>query len=105
MAINNITANELREMIDQDNKLVVVDVRTSGEVARGKIPGSINIPLDSFDQVASKISDKNAKIIVYCLSGSRSKIAAELFRDNGYKNVFNLENGLLGWRMNNFELV
>lgn len=105
MAISNITAKELREMINQDEKLVVVDVRTPEEVARGKISGSVNVPLDSIGQIVDIIPNKDTRIACYCLSGARSKLASELFSDKGYKNIFNLEHGLLEWRMNNLELV
>lgn len=105
MAINNISAQDLKEMIEEDDRLIILDVRTPDEVTRGKIANSLNIPLDLIESVNNRIGDKNAKIVLYCLSGSRSRAAAEVLLDIGYSNIYNLENGLLGWRMKNFELV
>lgn len=101
--VNNITAEEANNLISQMDDLVVIDVRTAPEVERGKIKGSINIPLDIFNNELGRIS-KDKSVLVYCLSGSRSAVAAGILEDQGYAKVYNLSNGLLGWRMNQFPL-
>ena len=99
----NIDAQELNEKIYSDEDISVIEVRSPAELTRGKIPGSINIPLDNFEnEVEEKIKNKDEKICVYCLSGSRSAIACEILEDLGYKNVFNLISGMLAWRNNSY---
>ena len=49
----------------------IVDVRSVGEFEGGHIPGAQNVPLDQFQSVASQW-DKNAPVLVYCQTGSRS---------------------------------
>lgn len=95
-----ISAQELQKIIDTNSKIVLLDVRTTGEYVRGKITNSINLPVDEVsDEVEKIIPDKNAFIYVYCLSGSRSVYAVQEMMMLGYKNVFNLTNGLLAWRI------
>lgn len=101
--VNNITAEEANNLISKMDDLVVIDVRTAPEVERGKIKGSVNIPLDIINNELGRIS-KDKSVLVYCLSGSRSAVAAGILEDQGYGKVYNLSNGLLGWRMNQFPL-
>lgn len=103
--IESITANSLKSLIDNSEKIVILDVRTEQEVSRGKIEGSINIPLDQIDTAEKILTDKNANIYVYCLSGSRSIAAAKKLQKMGYQKVYNLQNGLLSWRAHQFHLV
>lgn len=69
---------------------VLLDVRTSEEYSRGHIPGSINIPLQSIEQVSGTIKDKATSIYVHCLSGARSRQAAAILQHMGYTHVKNI---------------
>ena len=70
---------------------VLLDVRTGEEYARGRLPGSRNLPLDQLSrQAASLIPDRRTPLFVYCLSGSRSAQAASLLRRMGYERVENI---------------
>ncbi|MGN1164968.1 MAG: rhodanese-like domain-containing protein [Lachnospiraceae bacterium] len=69
---------------------VLIDVRTVDEYRAGHIPGSINIPLDSIDTVTKKVTDRDTRIFVHCLSGSRSAQAAGHMKRIGYTNVVNI---------------
>lgn len=94
----NISTEEAKRIFE-DSGVVMLDVRSMAEVIRGKIPGSIHVELDMLEREIEKvIADKNSRIIVYCLSGSRSVMGAEILEKMGYVNIYNLENGLLGWR-------
>ncbi len=69
----------------------VVDVRTPEEFASGHVPGAVNVP---YDEIAGRLSDvgpKDAPVIVYCRSGRRSGIAAEVLKKAGYTKVFDLQ--------------
>lgn len=101
--MSDIDAEELNEKIYEGESIIIIDVRNPSELARGKIPGSINIPLDNFEnEVEEKIKNKDETICVYCLSGSRSAIACEILEGLGYKTVFNLTSGMLAWRNKNY---
>ena len=102
----NIQADDLKKKIDSGEKITIIDVRTPMEVSRGKIEGSINIPLDFFDsEIESQVKDKNSEVYLYCLSGSRSIMAAQIMERKGYKNVFNVISGLLALRSKGYPLV
>jgi len=104
--MKQITAEAIRKILDKDQSYVLLDVRSAEEIARGKIAGSTHLPMDEIaGKINSLIPDKNTKIIVYCLSGSRSFIAAEILENLGYKNVFDMANGLLAWRARGYSLV
>lgn len=55
------------------------------------------ISYNEIDSIVSVLPDKNEKIVLYCRSGSMSKIAAQDLIDRGYTNVFDLTNGLNEW--------
>lgn len=97
--VPQISALEVKTAIDAKQNIILLDVRTIGECARGMISGAINIPVNEVPvKIASTIPDKNATVYVYCLSGSRSVYAVEAMVQMGYKNVFNMTSGLLAWR-------
>lgn len=83
----------------QEAGVVTLDVRTAGEFMSGHIKGAINIDVEG-TQFASEISklDKTATYALYCQSGRRSAIAAEIMTDAGFKPLFNLENGIQSWQ-------
>lgn len=102
----NIQVDELKRKIDSGEKITIIDVRTPMEVTRGKIENSLNLPLDFFEsEIERKVKDKNSEVYLYCLSGSRSIMAAQIMEQKGYKNVFNVLSGLLAWRSKGYPLV
>jgi rhodanese-related sulfurtransferase len=73
----------------------LVDVRTSEEFSGGYIPGAININLQELQQKLSRIpTDK--PVIVYCRSGNRSAFAANILKQAGYTEVYDL-GGIIDW--------
>jgi rhodanese-related sulfurtransferase len=84
----------------------IVDVRTSGEFSKGSIKGSVNIPVDEIaEKIEAFVPDKNRIIYLYCLSGARSQMAADILTRIGYTQAFSMTNGLLMWRFKKYELV
>ncbi|NNE72889.1 MAG: rhodanese-like domain-containing protein [Acidimicrobiales bacterium] len=72
----------------------LIDVREPHELARGTLPGAINIPLDSLAGRLGEL-DKNRRVVLLCRSGGRSGIAAELLTASGFTDVVNLTGGML----------
>lgn len=86
----SISAKEAKALIDQGGAQLV-DVRTPQEYKQGYIAGAISLPLDKLPYRAEQtLPDKEAAVILYCLSGARSGQAAMLLVQMGYKNVRNL---------------
>jgi len=83
----------------------LIDVRTSTEVERGKIPQAMNIDWlgGSFDsQVASM--DKSKPLFVYCAVGGRSYKAMEKLKSLGFQEVYDLKGGIKAWQASGFTL-
>ena len=92
-----ITAKEAKEMMDKDNSLIILDVRTKEEYVTGHIKDALLLPYTEIsDQVETVITDKNTIILIYCRSGRRSLIAANSLIDLGYKNVYDF-GGIIDW--------
>ena len=69
---------------------LLLDVRTPEEYRDGHIPVSINVSLQTIDNIASVAEDKEIPLFVYCHSGARSLRAAGSLQQMGYKNVHNI---------------
>jgi rhodanese-related sulfurtransferase len=66
----------------------------------GNIPETdLDIPYNEIEKQINKFpADKDAKIVLYCRSGSMGNTAAQSLADLGYTNVFNLEGGYNAWK-------
>jgi molybdopterin/thiamine biosynthesis adenylyltransferase/rhodanese-related sulfurtransferase len=91
-----INPPELREKIDTNKNILLIDVREPHELEISHIKGALMIP---FGQLVNKIReiDPNKEIIVFCRTGSRSKKALEILKSFGYKNIKNLNGGINAW--------
>ncbi len=76
----------------------LIDVRTPGEYEEGHLKDAVNIDINSgdFEQKLAKL-DKNKPVLVYCLSGGRSGSAAGILNGMGFKEVYNLNGGIMSW--------
>ena len=93
-----VDANEFAKYI-QDKNVTVLDVRTPAEHAEGYIPGTdfnIDVLEDSYTKIATEKLPKDKPVALYCRSGNRSKKAAKILADKGYK-VVELGTGFRGW--------
>ena len=72
----------------------IVDVRTSGEVARGTLLGAINIPIDEMRERREEIP--TGKLLVTCQVGQRGHAATRLLREWGYEAI-DLDGGYATW--------
>lgn len=83
--------------IFMEGKSILIDVRSKQEYAENHFDGAINVPLDEIEKSVQKlVADKNKVILLYCQYGSRSKKAQNILKKLGYKNVYNLKDGIEG---------
>ncbi len=93
----NITAQEAKEIMDSREGYIILDVRTQEEFDQGHIPGAVLIPDYEIEARAEKeLTDKDQLILVYCRSGRRSKLAAEILVKLGYTNIREF-GGIIDW--------
>ena len=95
----NLSATEFAEKIKANPEAAIIDVRTPEEFEKGHLEAAKNIDWNgsTFDSEITAI-DKTKPVFVYCLSGGRSVSAAELMRKNGFKEVYELDGGIMKWR-------
>jgi rhodanese-related sulfurtransferase len=67
---------------------VIIDVRSAGEFDRGRIPDSINIPVDRIDISSKRIAGMNRPVIFCCNSGDRSRQAIRMMKERGFRDVY-----------------
>lgn len=89
VVLQEVKCTEAMELVDDG--AILVDVRTIAEYNASHLDGALNIPVEVIaDQIETKISDKDTKIVLYCRSGNRSANAGQILIDMGYKNVYDL---------------
>lgn len=83
----------------QNQDIQRLDVRTLAEYSEGHITKSVNINVvdDSFASMADSLLQKDKPVALYCRSGKRSKKAADILSEKGYK-VFELNKGFNAWQ-------
>ena len=82
--------NEVKAAVVEQNKPLIVDVRTVQEFRTGAYPDAVNIPLDDLMIRREEFgTDLNRDIVVYCASGGRSAYAQRQLMQMGYTNVKN----------------
>jgi adenylyltransferase/sulfurtransferase len=96
-ALEEITATELRQRLDQDRELQVVDVREPFEYEIARIPGTRLIPLG---QVVTRMNeiDPSRDTVMHCKAGVRSAKAIEALKQAGFSGrLINLKGGITAW--------
>ena len=93
--IRQLSAPELEALVEVGTPFELVDVRTDEERAIAKIDGSRL--LDQSHHDALLLLDPNTPIVFQCHHGIRSQHAAEYFRREGLRNLFNLQGGIDAW--------
>ena len=98
-----ITVKELNTML-KNKDFTLINVRIPYE---GEIPGTdLHIPYNEIEKYADQLpQDKDAKIVLYCRSGSMSAVASKTLVEMGYTNVTNVRSGMRAWEAAGYELL
>jgi adenylyltransferase/sulfurtransferase len=95
--MEEMTATELKQRLDKGDDIQIIDVREDVEVAIGRIPNSVHIPLA---QVLTRMNeiDPNRETVVHCKMGGRSARAIDALQRSGFTGkLINLKGGITGW--------
>jgi rhodanese-related sulfurtransferase len=79
--------NKVKEALQKG--AVVIDVRTPHEFDNGKVPNSINIPVDRISVSVERIRSMKKPVVLCCNSGSRSGQAKSILKSAGLNEVYN----------------
>lgn len=97
-----LTASEFNEAI-KNNDVQLVDVRTAKEFNEGAIENALNIDFflqETFNEEFGKLN-KEQPVYLYCRSGNRSQQAARKLDSLGFKKIYDLKGGYMGWPYKN----
>lgn len=101
-ATRDISSIEAKNLLAR-NKPFLLDVRTPQEFSQARLSGAVLIPIGEFQQRINEVP-KNRPILVYCAVGSRSKPVADFLTQRGYKEVYHMADGIVGWYRNGFPI-
>jgi len=104
--VDEIFPWDLEEMLKQEDKPLLIDVREPAEFEAMHIYNSINAPrgiletcceYDFDDTIPELVEARKKDVVVICRSGNRSIFAADVMKQMGYEKVVSLKTGLRGW--------
>lgn len=86
LGVHETTPKVLHSLLDRNGKVLVIDVRTPQEYAKGHIPEAINIPVKELPQRIRQMQvSKDTPIVTMCDHGGRSSHAAQELQKMGYE--------------------
>ena len=95
--IRQLSAPDLKTLLESGAPIELVDVRTHEERAVAAIEGSRL--LDQTYHNALLLRDRDTPLVFQCHHGVRSQHAAEYFREQGFRNLYNLRGGIDAWSL------
>ena len=97
--VSNVSAEEANKLIRENNKLIILDVRSNEEYESGHIPGAKLIPVQVLSDRINELKEYKANpILVYCHSGGRSPKAVNYLLANSFTEIYHLNRGLASWK-------
>jgi rhodanese-related sulfurtransferase len=92
---DEVTVQELSEILKKDPSAVLIDVRGEDEYNEVNLAGKL-IPLNELEDRYQEIP-QDKPVYLYCRSGRRSRTALDFLKSKGYANCFNVGGGILAW--------
>lgn len=94
------------DSVNNNQNAIVLDVRTPSEYSKGFILNAKNVDFngEDFEATINKM-DRDKPYFVYCFSGGRSSSAVDYMMKAGFKNIYELKQGMMGWRKENLPVT
>lgn len=99
----NVTSGEARRFLASHRNAYLLDVRTPEEFRQARLKGAVLIPVNEIERRYAEVP-KNRPVVVYCAIGSRSSAAAGFLATKGYREIYNMADGIVGWYRNGYPL-
>jgi len=97
-ADSTITAASLKQMLDADEKIFLVDVREPNEYEIVSIPGAVLIPKDQFlTGAALERLPQDRRIVLHCKTGVRSAECLAVVKNAGFSDAVHVGGGVISW--------
>jgi Uncharacterized conserved protein len=99
----SLEIDELRRRLEEDPRLVVLDVRTAGDYAAGHIGGALNVPLEELESRLDELaSQQEHPVAIVCTTDHRSRKAAGILAREGFADVQVVAGGMSRWHDRSF---
>ena len=97
-SVKNVEVEQAAKLLQENKKIVVLDVRTPEEFAVGHIAGATNLDFHNpdFEKKLSEL-DKSKSYLVHCAAGGRSAKTRDLMKKQQFQSIYHLEGGLKAW--------
>lgn len=102
-SIEQITVQDLKEILEKGGDLQVLDVRRPQEYSAGHVPGASNIPLASLAERQGEVDRKRLTYVI-CAGGYRSSAATSILARAGEGKIVNIVGGTGAWKNSGFDL-
>ena len=95
--IHEVTPRQVLDMQQRGEPVVLVDIREVQEVNAAKIPNSVHVPRSHLESRIEAQVPRDANVVLYCSSGSRSALSADTLQAMGYAKVASMAGGIRAW--------
>ena len=96
-----ITPEQLKKLLDKNEKIVLIDMRNDYEWKIGKFKNAVALNMKNFRNLPASLKEiegiKNKKVVTYCTGGIRCEKASAFLKENGFKDVLQLQGGILNF--------
>jgi len=93
-----VSIQELKEAIDNDDDILIFDVRTIREYEAAHVPDAYHIDRGLLEfAVWAVADDMDEEIFVYCRTGARAALASQRLQELGFTNVNSVATGAVDW--------
>ncbi|MBI2999743.1 MAG: ThiF family adenylyltransferase, partial [Deltaproteobacteria bacterium] len=104
--IREVTVQDAKELLENNGKFVLLDVREKDEYREGHLEGAVSLPRGFLEiKVEATVPEKSTPIIAYCAGGVRSLLAAKALREMGYREVVSMSGGYTAWKTAGYKWV
>lgn len=105
-AVRELSPQQVRELLRNDGKHVVLDVREKEEYREGRLEGAVSVPRGFLEmKMDAEVPDKSTPIIAYCAGGVRSLLAGKVMKEMGYEDVTSMSGGYTAWKNEGYPFV
>ena len=95
MSYKCISIEDTKSLLKKED-VTIIDIRAYNSFSNGHVENARHIEEINIDKFLLE-KNKNDSILIYCYHGISSKSAAQFFTQNGFQNVFSMEEGYAGW--------
>ena len=92
----DISHEQFAEMQANSSDLVLLDVRSQEEFSKGHIEGAVNIPHSNIQEILKQLNT-NDSVVIYCRSGRRVGLVADILENKGYNKLHHLDGDMNKW--------